>query len=74
MQNESTNTKQTEITHFNKALFKAKKIKKIILIMKKNLPPSAIAKEIEVSRVCQVPHSVLPPKLLEGGGIFSRDG
>ena len=36
MQNESTNTKQTEITHFNKALFKAKKIKKIILIMKKN--------------------------------------
>ena len=56
MQNESTNTKHTEITHFNKALFKAKKIKKIILIMKKNLPPSVTAKEIEVSRVCQVSH------------------
>ena len=36
MQSESTNTKHTKITHFNKALFKAKKIKKIILIMKKN--------------------------------------
>ena len=34
MQIESTNTKHTEITHFNKALFKAKKIKKIVLIMR----------------------------------------
>ena len=34
MQIESTNTKHTEITHFNKALFKAKKIEKIILILK----------------------------------------
>ena len=34
MQNESTNTKHTKTTHFNKALFKVKKIKKIILILR----------------------------------------
>ena len=34
MQNESTNTKHTETINFNKALFKVKKINKIILILK----------------------------------------
>ena len=34
MQNESTNTKHTETTHFNKVFFKVKKIKKIILILR----------------------------------------